>query len=296
MFPLIRRVPHRYITYYWTEWIYFDTSLCVAGRQPSKKHVEAGSVALCTREELPTGSAGLVAAPSKRRTSIIAHDMTPEAIANPFPGERPPPADPGMSRLQTLFVLAVGLTVSVATLLELPSINGAAHWRNIGLAMPTAALLGPLLAIGWVLWCVERARHSKWLLLGVLAGSNFLLQVLGIWIDPRGTGLIEQIIRSPVATSYFGNALEIHGMSAWLRHFHEVALGGIRSSQHPAGPVVFCWILIRLFGPFTAAPVCGYALGLAGAVGVLVIHAFAGLWTPGRACWRASSTPLRRRW
>jgi hypothetical protein len=49
----------------------------------------------------------------------------------------------GLSRWQILFVRALGLIVSTATLLELPPINGAAHWCSIGLLVRAAALASP---------------------------------------------------------------------------------------------------------------------------------------------------------
>src|SRR5579863_9074076 len=49
------------MTFYWTEWIYFDTSTCLAGRQPSKKHVEVGGIApaVFAEEQAVRGIAGI---------------------------------------------------------------------------------------------------------------------------------------------------------------------------------------------------------------------------------------------
>ncbi len=95
--------------------------------------------------------------------------------------------------------------------------------------------------------------------------------------EPRGIKLVADIVRSPLATSYFTDATKIKSVVDWLRIFHQAHLG-FHSSTHPPGPVLFCYLFVKLFGP-NAAQTVGYAVGLIGSLGVLVIYKFAGLWT-----------------
>jgi hypothetical protein len=201
-------------------------------------------------------------------------------------------------------VLAVGLAFSAGVILKQEPLNGfptLMHWvwpwRDLPIFKTAITLLAPLIIIGWVLWRMEKDenpgssseaetpqvkpdRTTPWGLLLILALSNFLLQVLGMVAEPRGIKLIGDIVRSPLATSYFGDATKIESVLDWLRIFHRADLG-FHSSTHPPGPVLFYYVFVKLFGS-NAAPIGGYAVGIIGSLGVLVIYWFAGLWTTER--------------
>ena len=98
--------------------------------------------------------------------------------------------------------------------------------------------------------------------------------------DPRGIDLVRQIVASRGATSYFFDATRIHEpLRQWLAHFPTAALER-HSETHPAGPILFYDAFLTVFGPFTGALIGGFAVGLLGSAGVVVMYAFAGLWTP----------------
>jgi len=184
----------------------------------------------------------------------------------------------GSENWQALLFLAVGLIFSMQTILGMLPLNIAVVYRTDGIAGTFGAMFAPVLVVGWVVWRIDYTSPQRWLLLGVLAVANFGLQVTGMMADPRGVGLISKIILSPLATSYFNDALQIQDISTWLSHFHQASLT-LHAVSHPPGAIVFCWLMIKLFGPVLGSWVCGCALGLAGAAGVLVVYQFAGLWT-----------------
>lgn len=202
----------------------------------------------------------------------------------------------GSLSLQAGAVLAVGLVFAVGVILKQAPLNGfptLIHWmwpwRDLPVFKTAVILIAPLMIIGWVLWRSEKdealasssqVRSSKatpWGLLSLLALSNFLLQVLAMVAEPRGIKLIGDIVRSPLATSYFTDATKIQSVVDWLRTFHQVHLG-FHSSTHPPGPVLFYYLFVKLFGS-NAAQIGAYAVGLIGSLGVLLIYKFAGLWT-----------------
>ena len=82
-------------------------------------------------------------------------------------------------------------------------------------------LFAPFALIAWVLWKVEKDRSRPWVLLGLLALSNFLLQILGMVADPRGIRLVQQIVISEKDTGYYTDALNIQNLLDWFRHFHQ---------------------------------------------------------------------------
>jgi hypothetical protein len=211
----------------------------------------------------------------------------------------PQTAASGRLSLQAGVVLAVGLAFAVGVILKQAPLNGfptLIHWlwpwRDLPVFKTAVILLAPLMIIGWVLWRMENdegfgssseakpPRAEPWGLLCLLALSNFLLQLLAMVAAPRGIKLVGDIVRSPRATSYFTDATKIQGLVDWLRTFHQAHLG-FHSSTHPPGPVLFYYVFVKLFGP-NAAQIGGYAVGLIGSLGVLLIYRFAGLWTNDR--------------
>jgi hypothetical protein len=112
----------------------------------------------------------------------------------------------------------------------------------------------------------------------LLALSNFLLQALGMLADPRGIQLVREIVASPIATSYFTDAMGIQQPLEWLRHFDTAKLG-LHSATHPPGPILFYYLFFKLLGPCAGALIGGCAVGLLASAGVLVIYRFGELWT-----------------
>jgi hypothetical protein len=200
------------------------------------------------------------------------------------------PHQAGWTGREARVVLAVGLAFGLGVLYEIEPLNGIRSltrwewpWQDLGAFEMGFALLLPFLLIGAVLWRAEKREPSSrpWLMLGLLAISSFLLQLFSVLGDPRGLPRIEQLVASPDVTSYFTAALDIKNPAEWLKRFHESTLPG-HASTHPAGPVLFYYAFLTLFGPSTGALLGGCAVGLAASAGVLVMYSFAGLWTAER--------------
>ena len=149
-----------------------------------------------------------------------------------------------LSRMQLIIVLAVGVVFSVQTLMGLVPLNGAVRYHSLDFFRTMAAMIGPLLVVGWVAWRVDGPRPGKWFLLGLLTAANLALQILGTVADPRGTGLIREIMLSPGATSYFNDALLINSLPDFLSHYHQATLT-LHGLSHPAGPIVFLLVLYQ---------------------------------------------------
>ena len=197
------------------------------------------------------------------------------------------PDQPVLTKGQTCIVLAVGLAFGLAVVFRWGHVNGFPQitnhewvWRNLGNLNVARLLLLPGILIGWVLWRIEKGagKSRPWGLLALLAISNFLLQTLGMLADFGGIERVRNIVLSPLATSYFQDALNIQNVREWLSHFHETALG-LHSSTHPPGPILLYYAFAKLFGPSTGALLGGCAVGLLGSAGVLMLYKFAGLWT-----------------
>ncbi len=203
--------------------------------------------------------------------------------------------------LQAGFVVAVGLAFAAGVLLKQKPLNGFPNlihwmwpWRDLPVFKTAITLIAPLMMISLVLWRMERdenagnqsgssplhvgpSQRTPWSLLCLLALSNFLLQVLSMIAEPRGLRLVGDIVRSPLATSYYTDATTIQGVVAWLRTFHQAHLG-FHSSTHAPGPILFYYAFVKVFGSRGAA-IGGYAVGAIGSLGVLLIYKFAGLWS-----------------
>ena len=153
-------------------------------------------------------------------------------------------------------------------------------WRNGSILKVAALLFAPFTLIAWVLWRIEKdplpARPR--LFLGLLALSNFLLQTLAMLANRQGVQRVREIVASPLATSYFDDAMAIQRPLEWLGHFHTAHLG-LHSSTHPPGPILFYYLFFKLFGPAMGALIGGFAVGLLASAGVPLIYTFAGLWT-----------------
>ena len=112
-----------------------------------------------------------------------------------------------------------------------------------------------------------------------LLGLGVLGSQLGsVLVEPQGLKYVQEIVRSPTATSYFTDALQIDGFRTWMKSFPPTSLA-LHSSTHPPGPIVYYFIFIHAIGA-KAAPVLGAAvMGIAVASGVFLVFAFTSLWT-----------------
>jgi hypothetical protein len=186
--------------------------------------------------------------------------------------------------LEALAVLAVGIAFFIGVAFHWSPLNGSLRlagtewrWRDLGIIHTALFLFVPFACISYVLWKAEsRPDQRVSLHLRILALGNFLLQIMGIFADSRGFGLIQQTVLSPSATSYFTDAAGIEGVGMWLQNFYH-ASPHFHTSTHPPGPVLFYLLLLQMFG--SPAVIGGCVVGCVGSLGVLVTYKFAGLWT-----------------
>jgi hypothetical protein len=191
------------------------------------------------------------------------------------------------SKLEAAIVLAVGIAFFLGVAFAKSPLNGFVRltgwgwpWRNeIELLRIIAFLLVPFALIDFVLRRAEgRPFAHAWIYVGMLTAGNFLMQAMAMLAEPEGFGLLQRIVQSPAATSYFSDAQSIDGLPAWLRHFDQASLA-FHSSTHPPGPVLFYFAFFKLFGAPLGSLIGGCAVGALGSLGVAVAYAFAGLWT-----------------
>lgn len=187
-------------------------------------------------------------------------------------------------------VLAVGVLFSLGVVLQLTPLNGSLRligwewpWRgDVGIMDSLLLLAVPFAFISYALRMAEQQRSLRVsLCLGLLAVGNLLMQIMGILTDRRGIGLVQQIVLSPITTSYFSDASQIHGLAQWFRHFDHARLA-VHSSTHPPGPILFYYIFFKLFGSPTGAMIGGITVGCLASLGVLVTYEFTSLWTDNR--------------
>jgi len=208
---------------------------------------------------------------------------------------RPKRGNPGalsvhgsLTTAQRAIVLVIGLAYCVGVASHWGYLNGVEQltdwvwaWRDLGIPRTASLLATPFALVAGVLWVAEREQSRSRLpaLLGLLVAASFLFQLLGAEADPRGLALVRQIAASRGATSYFFDATRIHvPLREWLAEFHTAQLER-HSQTHPAGPIVFYYAFLTVFGPSVGALLGGCAVGLLGSAGVVVMYAFAGLWT-----------------
>jgi hypothetical protein len=191
---------------------------------------------------------------------------------------------------EAVATLALGAVFLVGVILEKNPLNGFPHltgwewpWRSDEDIIRLAVfLLGPFALINFVLRKVEgKSSPRVSIYLGFLALGNFLMQIMAMLADARGTELLRDIVASPSATSYYLDASRIDHLAVWLRHFDQASLG-FHSSTHPPGPILFYYAFFKGFGFPEGALIGGFAVGFVGSLGILVTYAFAGLWTGDR--------------
>lgn len=177
---------------------------------------------------------------------------------------------------------ATGVGFVAGALLEVSPLNGLYwtwDWRDLGVLATAAWMLPGLVPTAWVLWVLRGAGPLRpRVLLAALAASCVLHQIFGILADPLGIRLILDIVASPLATSYYTDALSIHGSVDFLAGFHEASLQ-LHSSTHPPGPVLFYRFWIWILGPEAGTGAGAAVIAALAAAGVPLIYVFSGLWT-----------------
>ena len=194
---------------------------------------------------------------------------------------------PAASPLALAVVLAIGLAFVAGVYLKIPGLNGTWYWawpyRDLGIARTLALLALPMLPFALALREIERGdatRSVAWPI-ALLMLASFGLQLCGMLCHPDGLEHLRAIVTSPIATSYYTDALKIDDPGAWLANFHTATLAK-HSATHPPGPILWYWLWLRLFDAPTAALAGGLALGALATSAIPVVYAFAGLWTDDR--------------
>jgi len=222
-----------------------------------------------------------VKAQKKSRRPAVTQEAPEPRIALPDPN--------ALSVHQAWVVLAIGFAFGVAVLYEWGQINGFPAltlwgwpWQDLGSLQIGLALLAPFLLIAAVLWVAHRGepRIPLWILLATLAAAQLAIEFFSVLADPRGLERISAIVSSANATGYFTDAQRIQHIRDWMAHFLPANLTG-HAQTHPAGPILFYYVFVKLFGQ-DGAFWGGCAVGLAASLGPLVMYGFAGLWTADR--------------
>jgi len=194
-----------------------------------------------------------------------------------------PPASP----LAIALVLAIGLVFFTGVYLKTPGLNGTWYWawpyRDLGITRVLALLVLPMLPFAIALREIARGdagRNVAWPI-ALLMLASFGLQLLGMLCRPEGLEHLRAVVMSPIATSYFTDALKIDDLGTWLADFHTATLAK-HSATHPPGPILYYWFWLQFFSAPTAALVGGVALGALATLAIPVLYQFAGLWSDDR--------------
>lgn len=181
-------------------------------------------------------------------------------------------------------IVALELVFLAGTILHIDYFNGLPYWqwpwRHLGYLRTTFYFMLPLFPYGYALYKTEtfKDRNKAYKILGVLAVSNFLFQVIGMATESQFFETVKSIIASRRATSYFYDASQMTDAVAFLRDFHALDLRA-HSSTHPPGPILYYYGLIRLFGADAAPYVGAFVIAFTASMGVFVLYLFSSLWT-----------------
>jgi hypothetical protein len=194
---------------------------------------------------------------------------------------------PAASPIALAVVLAIGLAFVAGVYLKTPGLNGTWYWawpyRDLGFARVLALLALPMLPFALALREIERGDASRGIAwpIALLMLASFGLQMLGMLCRPEGLEHLRAIVMSPIATSYYTDALKIGDLGTWLANFHTATLAK-HSATHPPGPILWYWLWLRGFDPPTAALAGGIAIGGLATLAIPAVYAFAGLWAADR--------------
>ena len=197
----------------------------------------------------------------------------------------------GWSRGEIVAVFATGVLFCVGVAVRWEPLNGVValtnwewSWRSASLGKVAAMLFIPGAIVAAIAAASEGIAGSTAKLRAAVAGlalCNLALQILEVLTDPRGFAALRDVIASPLATSYYTDALGIWRISDWLRSFPLQPLH-LHSATHPPGPVLFYYVFIQAFGVSAGALAAAVVIGALGSLAVAVMYWFAGLWTQDR--------------
>jgi hypothetical protein len=184
------------------------------------------------------------------------------------------------ARVRVLLVLSVAAVMSVLVLLHAPGINGTWYWkwawrRTDALPLYSLMLLaaGPVIAAQWILRSTVARRACA---LGLVALGTLSLRYASTFVQTRPPSfeLIPTIIRSPVATSYYTDAVALGPPRAWFGAYDQVLrLPGLHlhTLSKPPGAVLFFAAIVKRFGDNDRA--AHAAAALMGLLAALVVPA-----------------------
>ena len=179
-------------------------------------------------------------------------------------------------------VIITGASAFLAIYFHLPYVNGFPgvwmwKWKDASLLFH-ALVMAPslMLALGGLRLAALEKNIAAPLIFFALA--LLYSQVAGTYLFAGDISFIKQVVQSHHATGYFTDAAKIVDLGQFLETFHRQKLT-LHSTTHPAGPIIFYYIAISIFGPETGAYVGGALIGFVAALGVFMVYLLAGLWT-----------------
>lgn len=194
---------------------------------------------------------------------------------------------PAASPIALAMVLAIGLAFVAGVYLKTPGLNGTWYWawpyRDFWIGRVLALLALPMVPFALALRGIERSEATRGVAgpIALLMLASFGLQLGGMLCHPDALEHLRAIVLSPVATSYYTDALRIDDLGAWLANFHTATLAK-HSATHPPGPILYYWVWLQFFDAPTAALVGGIALGVLATLAIPALYVFAGLWADDR--------------
>jgi hypothetical protein len=169
-------------------------------------------------------------------------------------------------------IAAIAGAFALALFLHVPGLNGPAYWAWQWRALD-AGPLAAALAVAFLPFAVgqalrARGRLSSQAALWLAMASLFLVQLvfMGMQESPFHLVGIARVVANPDATSYFTDAwsLAATGSLQWIADYPQISPSfHLHSLTKPPGPVLYYFVLIRLFGPEAAAAIGGLLVGLA---------------------------------
>ncbi|MBN8728203.1 MAG: hypothetical protein J0H15_10965 [Xanthomonadales bacterium] len=175
--------------------------------------------------------------------------------------------------------MCVGVLFATGLIAGIEFLNGTWYWRrpwqDLGVVRCAVLLAVPMLPLALALQR-RQPLGIRWRLAWLVLAA-FGLQLAAALCHPHPWERLQAIIESPVATSYFTDAVAITELGPWLAAFHEAELA-LHSATHPPGPILFHFAFWKLFG--TAAPLAAaLAIGVIASLGVPLAWWFAGRWS-----------------
>jgi hypothetical protein len=216
--------------------------------------------------------------------------------------DEPAPA-PAFSVWKLLAVVAVCAVMCVLVALHTPHLNGSWYWwwpwRGSDV-LPAARWYGPMLVAAipimaaWFVPSRTRWHVSARLALLMLSVVAMKLTSLAVVTTPASFDMLDAIVRSPTATSYYVDAAALaerqpHG---WLAIYPEfLPLTNLHTQSKPPGAVAYFFAFIRALGYGRASAVAGgIGLAILASLSVPAVYALTRVLTPTSASQGIAST------